>query len=101
MLTVAGTRYDPVTAVEDLEPEIRVYPLPFGEKVNLDLTLAADQQITMMITSMLGVNVQRQIIQGLKGLNTFEIQTDQLSQGLYIMQVNAGNNAYSLKVVKK
>lgn len=103
MINVTGQRFDPITGIGEppADASISVYPHPFDNVLHVEISLDQDSPITTQLTSLVGINVHNNVTPGKTGENSIDIPTANLAQGMYILQVNTGKNAYSIKVVKK
>jgi len=83
-----------VNEVSVLDNEIKFYPNPFSQSVNIDVSIDGPVAITMF--NMLGENVGTWQMD--KGLNT--INTSAIPSGVYTMQVKTTNGLLNKKLVK-
>jgi hypothetical protein len=76
--------------------EINIYPNPVSQSASLLLTTASMSISSIEIFNALGIN--KISITGISG-NEYQLETNQLSKGLYFIRVNAGMNSYIRRVL--
>jgi hypothetical protein len=54
----------------------------------------------LKILDLNGKTVLRKLFEGTKGTNIFNLNTTQLTYGVYFLEVSNGGNVYSEKIVK-
>lgn len=79
---------------------ITVYPVPFTDLLTLDFSSAGSGNLKLNIYDMIGKT--RYTTQGKleQGLNHIEINTSGLSRGLYLLELETGNGAKTLRIIK-
>lgn len=92
--------YNPlgVEAIKRKPREMVAYPNPFTENCELRFTNIENTGFTFTLFDVTGKQIMRdQQEQG----NTYIINTQQFDQGIYIAEVNTGNEVYRTRVMKK
>lgn len=77
----------------EIEKQNRLYPNPIngGEILNLDFSSATNQNTQLHIFDTKGTLIQTANLAVTEGLNQIQINTAALKAGLYMIQMNAGN----------
>jgi PKD repeat protein len=81
--------------------DIKLYPNPADNEVNLSFGLAAAQDVTIEITDLTGKVVQLNHINANEGNNLVMMNTSEFAQGSYFLNINAGNKRSTLQFVVK
>lgn len=78
-----------------------VQPNPFGETLNVSITASHNELMKLCLFNSMGTKV-RELDMNLKvGVNRIELETNQLSQGIYFLQVSERNGlTRNVKLVK-
>lgn len=74
--------------------QIKVYPNPFSDKVMISSNLTID---SYRIYNILGAQVR----EGSSQLNQLELDTSDLSSGIYMLEVQSGNRRMTVKLVRR
>jgi hypothetical protein len=80
------------------QPEI--YPVPFNGDLKVKMELDTESETELKILDLNGKTVLRKLFEGTKGTNIFNLNTTQLTYGVYFLEVSNGGNVYSEKIVK-
>ncbi len=82
--------------------EISAYPNPVTDQVNLNISIAEKASVSIQIVDLIGkvVNVQKTSLSA--GSNSVKLNTSELPQGVYMIQVTnlANNQSKTLRIVK-
>jgi hypothetical protein len=94
------------TAISELTPDIApfgIYPNPSTGKLYVNIPLVNEQDITISITNTMGVVVKAldKRLLNTKKPGALEINTADLSAGVYILYINGKNARYVKKFVKQ
>jgi PKD repeat protein len=76
------------------------YPNPADNEINIDFILPYKDQIQIRILAADGQQIQSMNIVGERGLNKLQIPTNQLSQGLYYLEIKTGETVEIKEFVK-
>ncbi len=82
--------YSPIRAVTFGKGVLQVsalYPNPVSDVLNYSLTSDHEQEITISITNVLGQEIFYQTMQIDNGINTLNFNVNQLSQGIYFLNI--------------
>lgn len=90
-----------VTVYNDLETAIELMPNPTQNNVNLVIQSETSSSAAIRLTSYTGSIVSEKRQQINKGKNTIELVTDQLSSGIYFIQIQMNNKIIVKKLVKQ
>jgi hypothetical protein len=80
------------------QPEI--YPVPFNGDLKVKMELDTESETELKIIDMNGKTVLRKSFEGTKGTNIFNLNTTQLTSGVYFLEISNGGAVYSEKIVK-
>ncbi len=84
-----------------LESLFSIYPNPTNSNVTLAFDLPYKQKIIIKVYNTLGELLYLQEVNGTPGKFTHIVGLENYSEGIYIIQVIAGNQAFSNKVIKQ
>lgn len=90
-----------VSVYNDLETAIELMPNPTQNNVNLVIQSETSSNAAIRLTSYTGSIVSEKRQQINKGKNTIELVTDQLSSGIYFIQIQMNNKIIVKKLVKQ
>lgn len=82
--------YSPIRAVTFNKAPLQVsalYPNPVSDVLNYSLTSDYEQEVIISITNVLGQEIFYQTMQIDKGINTLNFNVNQLSQGIYFLNI--------------
>lgn len=102
-LDVSVPGYCANVGVEEItvSSELMIYPNPFSESFKIKLHVAEKEDVQIELYNLLGDRiVQRKVSSVDKGDFTYELQTENLSAGTYIVKVNAGTQSFYKKIIK-
>ncbi|MBJ6118590.1 T9SS type A sorting domain-containing protein [Pontibacter sp. BT310] len=81
---------------------LEAYPNPFVEKLSVTITVpASETEATLTLYNLQGRRLQTIKTALEKGMNTFELNTQQLASGVYIIRITGNSSDVSAKVLKK
>ncbi len=86
-------RIDEVNLIDD----IKLYPNPVVNSLNVDITLFEGEILNYMMIDLNG----KQVLSGSLNSNTNVIQTKDLAAGLYILKLNSEGRSFTKKIVVK
>lgn len=90
-----------ISVYNDLETAIELMPNPTQNNVNLVIQSETSSNAAIRLTSYTGSIVSEKRQQINKGKNTIELVTDQLSSGIYFIQIQMNNKIIVKKLVKQ
>jgi len=79
--------------------EVKNQPNPFSNKTNITYGLASRKVTTINVTSIIGELVYTNQMQGIGGINTFEFDGSQLSEGIYLYTLTDGRNTLTKRMI--
>jgi signal peptidase I len=79
---------------------VNAYPNPVKSYTKLTIDLVDESKILISITDASGKQVKSMQVQGFKGPNIKDVNLSNLSNGNYMMKVQAGNEVKSIPLVK-
>ncbi len=96
--TGTGVEAQESSTIHDFE--LQTWPNPFNSTVNIEFALARTQVVEITVRNLLGETVAT-LSDGMvsAGQHTFSFQADQLCSGTYFVQMRAGNQRLSRKVI--
>jgi len=78
----------------------KVYPNPADQSLNLDITLEKNERVNVQILNSTGQIIRTSNLMTLPaGLNTVNIDIDDLSAGVYLMKISNGSEQITKRVV--
>lgn len=77
---------------------VSVFPNPFADNTNVVVNLKQSETVTITMYNLVGELVLSKQVAMQKGMNNFEINSDGLSSGIYVINVNTNNSSVSKKV---
>ncbi|MFZ4797301.1 MAG: PKD domain-containing protein [Bacteroidia bacterium] len=77
-----------------------VYPNPFNELVNIDLTVKTNMSITVQITDISGKIIENKKVELPSGNNNIRFETGHLNNGMYILNILGEGLNKNFKVIK-
>ncbi len=80
---------------------LAVFPNPFQESIQLKFNMEHSEEVNIVVYNLLGSQVLNQNVNAKKGLNQEIIDLDNLSQGIYWLQVKADGQEKTIRVVKQ
>ena len=97
-------KYDALTFEEDIIQNIpdlmKVYPNPARSNINIQLELNEFNSVEFRLYNLTGEIIKHQTINNFQpGLNTFSINTNGISNGIYMLKCKSGNKTFSQKVL--
>lgn len=88
---------DLVTGIEDIAEYITIYPNPANESFEIELPVKADHRMAINLIDPVGRNAQQLYFE--KGEQTKTINTQNLAQGIYVVQIGSGKTGVVRKKV--
>lgn len=80
--------------------QLKVYPNPANKMVYVDFISDRASMISVQVFNMTGDRVLAiSDLNGIRGVNNLSINTESLSSGLYILQVQQGENRYTQRIL--
>jgi len=86
-----------VTAIEDLAEHITIYPNAANESFEIELPVKADHRIAVNLIDPVGRSAQQLYFE--KGEQTKTVNTQNLAQGIYVVQIGSGKTGVVRKKV--
>jgi hypothetical protein len=86
------------TADIDLINELSVYPNPSNGSFTLKLNLRASEEVSIQAINSLGQEVLARELSGLSGANEYSIKMTAQPNGIYFLNVRAGNQFKNIKL---
>lgn len=80
---------------------VSLYPNPADDMVNMSFDLLNKGKVVFEITDITGKVIQTHQIEGAEGGNLVMINTDEFSQGAYVIRLNAGGKLQNLRFMVK
>ena len=77
-----------------------VYPVPFSNKLNIDFTTQKPENVNIFLIDASGRVLISQKVNSISGANNTEINTTQLSSGVYILNIETSNGIVRKQIVK-
>ena len=77
-----------------------VYPVPFSNKLNIDFTTQKPENVNIFLIDASGRVLISQKVNSISGANNTEINTTQLSSGVYILNIETSNGIIRKQIVK-
>jgi endonuclease I len=93
---LAGPDTDPAPLTFD----IQAYPVPMVDHLSIDITSPTEEEATIQLYTAQGVEVLIMNHHATNGTTTAVLPTADLSPGVYLIRVLAGNQQQSLRLVK-
>ena len=94
-----GTRVLSSTTELD-KAAVQISPNPFSQTVKMDIKAEENTQGKVEIFDLLGKSVFTRPLSILNGNNTFSLDTEGLSAGVYILKVAVGQKSLAMKIMK-
>lgn len=88
---------DLVTGIEDIAEYITIYPNPANERFEIELPVKADHRIAVNLIDPVGRTAQQLYFE--KGEQTKTVNTQNLAQGIYVVQIGSGKTGVVRKKV--
>jgi hypothetical protein len=80
--------------------EVSIRPNPFKEAFTLTCSIKHDAPVSLVIFNTAGQIISTQHQQATKGANAFDFEASNLRQGVYLIQLVAGDEVQNLKVIR-
>lgn len=88
---------DVITGIEDLAEYINIYPNPANESFEIELPTKAENRLTINLIDPVGRATQQLYFE--KGEQTKTVNTQNLAQGIYVVQIGSGKTGVVRKKV--
>lgn len=75
------------------------YPNPTSGVTTFDVAMGSSNEVTFTVTNLLGSVVNKQILNGAKGLNKITFDATSVPNGVYLYTITDGTNTISKKLV--
>ncbi len=81
---------------------IEAYPSPFREQINVSLELDSKSDVSVKLRDMVGkVQKEKDLGNVPKGNTDFRLNVNQLSKGVYFLELQVGDEKHSKKLIKQ
>jgi hypothetical protein len=98
----AGCRLANPEGEEELAPEAKAYPNPFGNQLTLEYHLSADASPLITLYDIQGkVVAEKSVENQVAGDYETQMDTEGLPKGMYLLTLKAGEEIHTLKLVKE
>ena len=89
-----------IATVSDVLTGLSIYPNPFTNQANINFSLSKDENVTISVTNLLGLNVMN-INNGLlsAGNHNIMLNGNNLTSGMYFVTLKAGDYSLTQKVL--
>ncbi|MDB5014986.1 MAG: endo-inulinase, partial [Daejeonella sp.] len=89
---------EPDLKLYELEPTVKVYPVPASDNFYVDLNALEGENIQLVITDLFGKLILKKVV---NGANKYQLSARQLNMnnGLYIINVTSGGYKKSMKIL--
>ena len=77
---------------------INLFPNPSNENTTVSLVLKSENEVVLSVHNLLGEQVASHSYKGVEGENSFELNTNELSSGNYIVNVTTGESSTQLNL---
>lgn len=81
--------------------DIVIYPNPADNKINIAFNAKQDANLNVSITDISGRAIQQDIYSANSGTNLLKIDIDNVSSGIYLLNIMENNNSLNYKIVVK
>ncbi len=81
--------------------EVKVFPNPSNSSITVQLELTQKQDMEFVLYNSIGKVVYDKTLSEEQGLINQEINVSLLSEGLYLLKVNEGNQFFTKKIIKE
>lgn len=99
--TMNGCNLTSVETTSNAAPNASAFPNPFTGQLTVQLQLAQPEQVQLSLTDMAGRNVLVLPVQQLgAGTQQLQLDTRNLPAGVYLLRIESGDTARTLRVVK-
>jgi hypothetical protein len=98
---VLGTVSDPVILELEGLDTVQIFPNPFSDKLTISVTVSKDETVTLNLYSILNQKVLTKKFNAKKGKNVFELKTNRIPSGIYLLKIDKNENSIAYKVIKK
>lgn len=90
-----------VSEVSSLIEELEVYPNPADGEVNVHFSIPANENVSVQIQDVTGKIAQSHVIKANAGSNLVMMDTENLSSGLYFLNIQMGTSQKTVQFVVK
>jgi PKD repeat protein len=81
--------------------ELSLYPNPVANELNIKFTTEMNQDVNINIYDISGKSAQKQLIKAIEGSNLVLLNVEDLSKGLYFVNISSGESNETLQFVVK
>ena len=81
--------------------ELTLYPNPVASELNVKFTTEMNQDVNINIYDISGKSAQKQLIKAIEGSNLVLLNVENLSKGLYFVNISSGESSETLQFVVK
>jgi len=90
-----------INETSGIENEIKVFPIPFSSSITLEFILSETQNVSIVITDVMGRIVKTIQTKNLQtGNNEITIDLSELNSGIYFTKINSSENTQTIKLLK-
>lgn len=79
--------------------EVILYPNPFSDETKVYFKLNRSSKITFSVFDIFGNELQSLVANGLAGDNVIEVDSQNLTSGIYLYKLSAGNSSISKRLI--
>lgn len=92
---------NPTTAINDFTfgELLSVYPNPAVDRVNIEMELYQPVDMEVRLVNLMGQAIQRKSIGRIAGNQLIQLETGQVPQGIYLIQIQAGDQQIVKRIV--
>ena len=103
-VSVFPTFKETEVGIENIEvavKDVRIYPTPFTEKLNIDIMMDRASQLRINLYDLNGQLLSEQTVQVQQGINNISLNNvSHLKQGVYLLSITSNDYSKTFKVVK-
>lgn len=100
-LTITEATTSSVFGVETLAANIRAFPNPVGDQLNLNIEVQESGRYFLSVLNLAGQEIQREAILLQAGTNLEQLQVRDLAAGHYFVRLSDGKRIVTQKILKK
>ena len=87
----ASFSISPVTIEEDFDGNLKIWPNPASDLVNIQVELTFDEMLDLKLWDLQGIELLQQKVQGISGENRYLIPIEGISSGAYFLELQSDN----------
>lgn len=96
--------YSPIRVItfDQYAAATQVYPNPFQDQLHFFFDLYKDQDISLKLINVFGQTIQKRIVAGSKGSNSFiwDLKENNIPKGNYLVVISIGNQSSTYQLIK-